>query len=327
MLLDFLGAFVAMLSVSLAPSPAVAADRLKPVSMDHDHYAETFTFVADLDGGTYAQVQLSVTNLGPGSGHGICRALVAKTGEKAWSDGERVGEGKWRHNASGPDEMLQVGPCRVRSTPQGVQVSAALADRQLRLEYPRLAAAEKPPKHELKVAGGVHVTEILVPGAKVSASLQRRGERPVRLAGNGYADHSLSTIEPRALAKSWVRFRALRGDAHVLVLGREALDGSFGPLWMRGKGGAYAELERFAVARGGDKNEPSFVATIAGAKHLELTTGELLYRYAPVEELGLLASVVKPFAGSPVTYTYRATMKGADSEPIPGILEISLASE
>jgi len=161
----------------------------------------------------------------------------------------------------------------------------------------------------------------------VSGSVQARGEKRRVLRGSGYADHSLSTIEPRALAKRWVRFRALRGGTHVLLLGREALDGTFAPLWMRAGDGKYAELERFTLARSGSGGKPAFVATVSGPRPLEVRSGELLYRYAPVEELGLLASVVKPFAGSPVTYTYRATLKGAADEPIPGILEISLAEE
>ena len=324
MLLEVIGAALMLFAISLAPTPASSA-QLKPAALAHDHYGETFTFLGDF-GDAYAQVQLSVSNLGPGSGHGFCRALVVRNGEKPWTSSDRVGSDGWRHRASDGAEMLQVGRCRVRSTKSGVAVTATLDDRELRLDFPPLGGAEKPPKNQLALAGGTHLTEIFYPAVKVTGSLQQRGAQRQRFAGSGYADHSLSTIEPRALAKQWVRFRALRGDTRQLVLGREAFDGSFAPLWMRGGDGAYVELEKFSLARTGPGGKPAFVAHVTGSQSLELRSGELLFRHAPVEELGLLSSVVKPFAGSPVTYTYRATLKGAGGE-IPGILEISLAGE
>lgn len=326
MLLDVLGALFALIAVSLSPASTGGA-RLKPAALAAENYGETYTFLGDFDGGTYAQVQLSVSNLGPGSGHGFCRALVVPNGGTAWTASDRVGSDGWHHRVADGGEMLQVGPCRVRSGASGVQVVATLDGRELRLEFPPLPAGEKPPRNELAVGGGTHVTEILYPGVKVTASLRKRGEQPTRLAGNGYADHSLSTVEPRALAKRWVRFRALRGGTQLLLLGREATDGSFAPLWLRGGDGRYTELERFTLARSASDGKPAFVASVTGSKPLELRSGALLFRHAPVEELGLLASVVKPFAGSPVTYTYRATLKGAGDEPIPGILEVSLAEE
>jgi hypothetical protein len=42
------------------------------------------------------------------------------------------------------------------------------------------------------------------------------------------------------------------------------------------------------------------------------------------DEQGLLGSVVSPFVGAPVTYTFRATLSEAGRPDVPGILEVSL---
>ena len=64
-----------------------------PEPLPGDEYAETFTFVADLDDGTYVQLQLAVTNLGPGAGTGLCRALVKRPGAAPWTRSARTAPG------------------------------------------------------------------------------------------------------------------------------------------------------------------------------------------------------------------------------------------
>jgi len=323
-------AVLALVAALFVATPAVAAERgaLEPAALDHDAYAETWTFVADLDGGAYAQVQFSVTNLGPGSGHGICRALVVEPGKKPWTAGERVTRGKWKHARSADAEMLQVGPCRVRKAGNGYTIDARLEDRSLQLRFVDAQPAETPASNVLQVAGGQHVTRILAPSAKVQLRVQGKGIEPLSLGGAGYADQSWSTVEPKELARRWVRFRAVRGEPKQLLLGREALAGGFEPLWLRGADGSYETLASFAVERSGGEKTPAFVVRVAGeGRKLVLRSGELLYRYAPVEELGVLSSVVKPFAGSPVTYTYRATLEGAGGRTVSGILEVSVSED
>jgi len=310
----------------LAPLPALAAHVFAPKALEADEYAETFTFVADLDDGSYAQVQLSVTNLGPGSGHGICRALHVPASGQAWSGGERVGAKDWGHTAAGGGELLRVGPCSIRSAGNRTTVSARLDGRQIQLVFPA-PAPERPPSHELPVGGGSHVTELVSVGAPVRLQI-RGGGAPIALEGSGYADHSVSTVEPRVLARRWVRFRALRGERKLVLLGREALEGGFRPLWLRRAAGRYDTFARFAVARNGEAKAPRFVATVEGEQGaLRIESDRVLHRHAPVEEFGVLSSVVKAFAGSPVTYTCRATLHGPGGETVPGILEISLAEE
>ena len=323
-------AILALAAALFVASPALAErGTLQPAELDHDAYGETWTFIADLDGGAYAQVQFSVTNLGPGSGHGICRALIVEPGGEPWTSGERVTRSKWKHAKTGDAEMLQVGPCRVRKDGGDYTINARLEDRNIQLRYLKAKAAETPASNELQVGGGRHVTKILMPSAEVQLRVQAKGAKPLSVKGAGYADQSRSTVEPKELARRWVRFRSLRGETKSLLLGREAIAGGFEPVWLRGANGSYEKLASFAMERGGAGKAPSYVVTVAGAgdRRLVLRSGGLLYRYAPVEELGVLSSVVKPFAGSPVTYTYRATLEGAGGKAVPGILEISVSEE
>ena len=59
---------------------------------------------------------------------------------------------------------------------------------------------------------------------------------------------------------------------------------------------------------------------------LEISSGRLLYRDAPLEDLGALGYLVAPFTGSPATYVYRARARDQDG-PVDGVLEVSVADE
>src|SRR4051812_40265043 len=94
----------------MLPSLAYAGTNLRPQVRSSELYGEMFTFVSDLDDGTYVLLQLAVTNLGPGSANGLCRALVVRPGQKPWTDDIRVGHDDW-HWTGGPEEKLSVGTC------------------------------------------------------------------------------------------------------------------------------------------------------------------------------------------------------------------------
>ena len=61
-----------------------------------------------------------------------------------------------------------------------------------------------------------------------------------------------------------------------------------------------------------------------GDDHLVITADTFLYRYAPLEEYGLLGAMLQPWVGRPETRTFRATLKDGRSGVVsPGILAIS----
>jgi hypothetical protein len=109
---------------TLAAAPA-AGSTLRPTPTDDDAFTETWTFVADLVDGSYVQVQLSVTNLGPGSGNAMCRLLVARKGAAPWAAIQRFDSSEWSHQPGAP-ESLKIGPCVASSGAAGLVVHAAL---------------------------------------------------------------------------------------------------------------------------------------------------------------------------------------------------------
>lgn len=311
---------------ALLPVVLGAAPVLEPAVLEQDEYAESFTFIADLDDGTYVHLQLAVTNLGPGSRTGGCRALVVRAGKEPWSRGERFGAGEWRHTAGEAKERLEIGPCWAEAG-EGLEVRTRLGEAEVSLRYPPQAAPVSPPSHTIAVRKRQHRTWLLAPFSRVSARIALPGEKVLELAGGGYADHSRSNVAAGKLARRWLRFRGLRGSERVLLLARESLSGGFGPAWIWFEGSEPRSFERFAVKREGKKEQLQWSASLAGDFEGEIVSTAQLYRYAPVEELGALGLLVATVVASPVTYTHRAKLALKGRAPIPGILEVSLLEE
>jgi hypothetical protein len=310
----------------LAPLLSAAAPQLKPTVLGDDDYAESFTFVADLDDGTYLQLQLAVTNIGPGERTGACRALLVRPGKAPWTRNERVGSEEWRHSGDAAYEKLDVGPCEAVSG-GATEVVARLDGAVISLRYPTPVSAVVPPSGVLQVGSRKHSTWLLHPFSTVTAKLALPGQPAVELSGGGYADHSRTNVSSKALARRWIRFRGLRGGERVLLLARESLSGGFDPAWIWIEGRAPQRFERFDLARAGTRERPSWTVHLSGGRGGEISSLSLLYRYAPVEELGAIGRIVKPFVGSPVTYTHRAELRLNGEAALYGILEVSLLEE
>jgi len=313
------------LLAGLLPVLGAAAPRsdLRPELQELDEYTESFTFVADLADGTYVQLQLAVSNLGPGSGTGLCRALVARPGKKAWTASERVSRQAWRHTGHEDRERLQVGRCSIDAAGE-VVTRVALEDGVVTLRLPGPLAPRVPPSGTLSVDDREHRTWLVVPFAKVAASLQLPGEPATELSGGAYADHSRSSVPAKSLARRWIRFRALQGEHRALLLAREGLDGGFEPAWLWLEGTEPQTFARFTLTRTGNEQAPTWSAALSGSVEGRIVSTTQLYRYAPLEELGALGALVAPVVGSPVTWTSRATLELKGRAPMAGIMEVSL---
>jgi hypothetical protein len=320
-----LAAPLAALALALgAPRPAAASAALRPLLLERGTYGESFTFVADLEDGTYVQAGLSFTNLGPGSTKGICRALVVTPDGGVWEAHERYARAEisWRN---GGDERLVVGPCAAWVEEGGSGMEVKVGGGTVRLatpERPRRQGGES----AIQVGGRPYQGEVLLYRAPVSLGLALPRAVARTVGGAGYLDHSRSAIAPKDLARRWIRFRALHGDRALLVLGREGHDGSFGPLWSCREAGCQHE-ESFAAERRGGGQDTSFAIEVRGEAPLRIRSGRLLYRDAPLEKLGILAPLLRPFTGSPVTYVYRATAEDGAGTQVGGILEVELSGE
>jgi hypothetical protein len=319
-------AISALAALSLPPV-ARPAPVLLPRLAHGSNYGESFTFVADLADGTYVQVSLSFTNLGPGPTKGICRAVVASAGRPAWKASERVGRKEWSYQAT-PEERLGVGTCSVTHGQSATLVQADLEGGRVRLSIAAPLESQVPPGALVTVGPDHYRTEILLYRAPVEAAIALPGQAARSVSGFAYADHSRSTVQPKDLAARWIRFRGLRGDRGLLVLGRESHENEFGPLWSYDQSGRWQEYATFRLERSGTADAPAFrIHVLGGNGGIEIRSGALLLRDAPVEELGLLGKMVGPFVGSPVTYVYRARASKNGGPEIEGILEVELVGE
>lgn len=317
-------ALVALLLV--APGAPQASTWLKPLLLRRGTYGESFTFVADLDDGSYLQLSLGMTNLGPGSTKGICRALLVPAIGAPWKAAARVGRDEIRWS-SGDEERLTIASCAAVVSEAGTAVEVKLEGGAVRValvDRPRREGQES----AVAVQDGRYLSEVLLHRAPVTATVTLPGGPPRTVAGAGYLDHTRSTIAPKDLARRWVRFRGLRGERGLLLLGREGHDGRFAPLWSCSQPGGCRELASFRVERQGRGGATSFRVELAtGAAPIEIRAARLLYRDAPVEDLGFLGKLIAPFTGSPVTYVYRATAQDGAGAPVDGILEVELSGE
>jgi hypothetical protein len=306
----------------LAAGAARAEPVLRPEALPADEYAETFTFVADLDDGTYVQLQLAVTNLGPGAGTGLCRALVKRPGAAAWTAHTRLPRGGWRHQVGAAGEVLTVGPCSAASG-DGTRIRAALDGRAVELAFPG-ASAELAAPPDVREAGRQYRSAVLQAFTAVSARLEGFGVAGP-LAGGGYADHSRSDLAPAALALRWVRFRALRPPRQLLVLGRQRPDGTWAPAWIWRQGEAPHALDAIGLRRAAGPDGAWTASLRDGAAIATVASGPRLHRHAPLQELGALGRLLDTVLDAPVTTTYRATLEAGG--PVEGILEVSVLGE
>jgi len=316
-------AVVFLLAASLA-APASANPPLQPAKLSEDEYAETFTFVADLSDGTYLQVQFTITNLGPGDGTGVCRALAKRPKEPAWSSSERVGSKGWNFRVEGEDQVLQVGPCSARSGASGTKVRAPLDGRVVEVTFPK-AVREGASPASMTLDGRTYDSTILQAFATVTARLEGF-PMEAKLEGAGFAARARSNVAPASVARTWVRFRTVVTPGRLVVLARQRVDGAWDAAWLWREGAEPRTLVGgTSLVRTGRSPSPKWEAGLPGLGTVR--SGALLDRYAPVEELGFLKTFVAPMLGSPVTYTYRATLAVPGGPSVEGLLEVAVQAE
>jgi hypothetical protein len=315
-----------VLAVLLLPWAARAGAALEPLPSSNDNYGESFSFTVDLDDGTLITVGFSVTNLGPGSRHGICRATVMRPGRKVWSPQVKVDSDEWAYDKT--TNTLKMGPCTLHSG-TGTYINIPLADGLVSLAFEQAIAPQAPPGSEVTVGNARYRHEVLLPFSPVKASLKLPGsDAMLELKGGGYGDHSHSTVEPAKLARRWVRFRALRGESNLLLLGREGYEGDFGPMYLWPSGGTPQALQRFELRRTDEDSTNKTASWLAelnsGQGPMTLRSTSLLLRNAPVQDLGMLGRLVKGVVGSPVTYVMRAVLERPGQPDLTGIMEVTL---
>lgn len=323
---------LAALSFLAWPKSSIAATLLEPQLDEDDNYSETLTAIADLEDGTYVQLQLNVSNLGVGDANGGCRMLVVEPAQKAWTATERVGRDAWKASAG----ELAITTCKAETGNGATTMQGQLDKGAVKLAFAAGIQPRSPPDSKITVEGKSFAYAIAIPWAKVEATLALPGRAERKVAGFGYMDHSRSTTLPAQLATRWVRFRALGAGDSMLLLARNLPDGSLrGWLW-REKEPFARPLANLKLTRVDAKDQAKgySIEGAAGDLTFSIAVESQLYRYAPVEEYGVLGVMARAVVGNPVTRTYRATVDtqaaalgttlapAAPPKPKRGILEV-----
>lgn len=313
-------------SIALGANPAPAAAQgnatFVPTTSDDGDYSESWTAIADLQDGTYVQLQLAVSNIGPGDLNGVCRALVVAPSAKAWTGAKTVDDDAWE---ASKDKGLRIGRCKASVQGKTMRYTARVGGGSVEVVLSAAPRPKRPPQSKLTVDDATYTTELLTPWAPAKVTVNLPGAASKTLTGTGYADHTRSLLLPGPLARKWVRLRALGASGSVLMLARypAGKGGPRGWVW-RQEDARWAPLKTLKLTRKGK----AWAIDFATADHRwSVTTTRQLYRHAPVEEHGVLGSVVGAVVGNPVTYTHRASPQGDTAMPARAIVEISLTDE
>jgi len=315
-----------LVALALWASSASASSTLRPLFSKRGSYGESFTFIADLGADGYVQLSIGVTNLGPGPTKGLCRAIVSRPQVSPWRASTRVARDavNW---VDGNEERLTVGSCStwIDSSRTGAEVH--LDGGTIRLTFKERALPRFPHNEVIPIGGERYQTQILLYRTPVDAELSLPGQPAHTASGQGYCDHTRSTVKPKNLAKSWIRFRALRGRRGLIVLGRQGFDDQFAPLWACQDTTHCRDYQSFRIEREKTEGSPRFRIQVQAATQdgIDIRSGQPLYRDAPLEDLGLVGKLAKPFVGSNVTYVYRGSATIGTGSPIEGVLEVEMA--
>lgn len=303
-----------MLALLLLANTAVAD--IRPI--DDELYSETYSWMADLDDGTYVLAQMLVTNIGPGDRNAACRYIVASSSGST-SDGKSYDEGEWSKILNG----FRVGKCRLSADANGARMHIEVNDATIDLTTSTPFVARRPPSGQVQVPSGRYGVEVLATHHDVTVALKLDG-KPRSAKGRGFINHSRATALPGKVARRWVRFRAVRGDEPWVVHARLPADGSAAT----GFTITDDETKTVSFARVGSRGTGAKrayraqIETEAGRLSIT-TTGEPLFRDAPFEKYGWLGKLLGSLLGNPVTFTYRAKLE-VDRRTIEGVVEIAL---
>ncbi|MBF5045320.1 hypothetical protein FGE12_23145 [Aggregicoccus sp. 17bor-14] len=312
----------------LAPAGSALAGPLQTHFDPADTWSENFTFQVDLSDGGYLWAQMAFTNIGPGSGTGVCRVVVRRPGREAFTAQTRVSRKGWAYapdDGKGVDRLvMDDGACEAYGG-ENPGLRVALDGQKVELRFAHAFVPVVPPGGEVTVPSGrTYRSEILQPFGDVDVLLEgpKVAKAPEQLKGGAYVDHNRSTAKPTELASRWVRFRALRASPHLIMLARETPEGALGHAYVWREGEQPQALEGMKIIRQGEGTATSWRADFTAAGQVS-STG-LISRSAPVQELGILGSMLKPLLGSPVSYTHRALLQREGAAALPGLLEVSV---
>lgn len=294
--------------------PSRAAElALKPALLSDDGYSETFSVSSAMPDG-WIQIQIVVTNMGPGSGRAVCRLMLSLPGLQ-WAEQAMISPGDWTYRA--PE--LTVGTCQadptyfVATTRRGDRVEFKLESSHIpaRVPTPRPDA----PAAELEVA----LADRPIP-ATVTVTPH---EGPARIYRTpAWLSHDLARQSLRQLGTHWVRFRSTdtRPPIYGIVLAHADKSDAAG--WIAGDGLDPAQISATGLTADAARGTESFSIRLTDTEIRMRPTASVL-AFEPLRDMGLLGRVMGSIVGDPILSVIRVKWDSPSGQR-QGVLETTV---
>ena len=254
-----------------------------------------------------------------GDGKAACRALFVPAGAKGINDAVRYKRRDWRYIKS--SNLLKVGKCHLSSANGQTMFTVKTEKLEVDLLFATETKVITPPGHRVRVDDDeFFASRVLIPWSTLTAMVKTKSGSS-QSTGMGYLDHTHSNTRLPKVADRWIRIRGFYGPRKVLVEMRYPPKTSRAKTWMyTANTQAPVTLNTGALLAKERRGQVSFsLPTAEGDVRIETT--QVLYRYRPAKEWGLLGRLAKPWVGDPKTTTFRAKMTWPDGKTTLGILE------
>lgn len=292
----------------------IATAPLTPAPMDDELYGETYSWMADLDDGTYVLAQMAVTNLGPGDETGVCRVIVV-------ADGATHSSGATHDAWKKIDGGFATGPCQLRAG-DGVTMHVETGEATVDIATKSAAKSQRPRTGRVQTDGGDYEIEILAAGHPVTVTLSLDGKKRSH-TGRSFMNHSRTNALPATVARRWVRFRAVRTEQPVVVHLRLPPNGGATGFVLGNEDPVPIRDAKLGSRGSGDRRAYRARLKTAKSRHQITTKGPPLFRDAPLEKYGWVGRLLGHVLGNPVTFTYRGTIESGGRK-VDGVVEVAL---
>lgn len=315
---SFTRLLVALPIIMMAVPAHAAGAAFSPAMLADDGYTETFSISADLEDGGFAQVQLGVTNMGPGSGRAICRVLVAAP-KAAWREQQIVSPGDWQYRQV-PASRLEIGGCMAADGARPA-ITATTEHGTLEIVFEQPIASGPEGRYRSQGKSGSFTVTPLAVSARALVTLHTRKADAQKLFAHVYVEHDLGTVTPDVIGKQWFRFRSVDGEPV-----------RYGFAHRRGKsddgGGQLAaaamppvDFTGLKIEAPGEPGSQAIVFT-SSAQTITLRPTRMIAAYEPLREMGFMGRILSSFVGAPLLSIMEVEWN-EDAQKRKAILEVT----
>lgn len=206
------------------------ADKIKaviPKPGDEEAYLERYTIRVKMDGGGWVGVDMTLSNLGFGDGHGAFDVGIELPEQKKYKQVKKVGRDQW---SSATDKFaLKIGKTQISAIDKdNYLLEHEDGELKMELRFKNTIPMWSPGRGQIDVKDGYFKYHILAPRASVTGKVIKDGKTyEIKSTANAFIDHTATNIAPYDFAKHFSRFSDYKDD--VTVIWREVqLDEKYG---------------------------------------------------------------------------------------------------